>query len=216
MDKISVTDALNQFAPTQDQIDSAYGEFVSLTNRKTVRYLNTQANCDALRDFLVKNAGVDSLSFSGAWSEAWMNCSASGVLEEPLTDEEKNLKARERAQILEARDRREGLNPRKSEAEIEAERQEEIARRKKEAEERKALPQKMREAAEARAKAEQAENDMSVVPSVEAIQANPDLLAPASVAQSELCRRLSTVQLRRFIKNQLLARQLETAKRGKR
>jgi hypothetical protein len=123
MEKKSTEEVLNSIPVTQEQINEAYNEFVLKINKNTPRYVNSQQNANALREYIEKTSGALSLQFAGAWSEAWLYASAEGLLEEPLTEKQKEARRLERIAEYTARDKRDGLNPHKSDAEIEAERQ---------------------------------------------------------------------------------------------
>src|SRR5580704_3678309 len=126
MENKNTQDVLNSIPVRQEQVNEAYGSFVDTINKRTVRYLNTQKNADALRDYIVKTSGTPGLIFAGSWMEAWGNASAEGLLEEPLSEKEKEAQRLKRAAELEARDRRDGLNPHVTEAELEEQRQKAI------------------------------------------------------------------------------------------
>ena len=110
----------------QQAANQAYSSFVRTINKQTERYLNTQKNADTLWDYIVKTSDALSLQFTGAWSEAWLHASAEGLLDEPLTEKQKEARRLERAAEYEARDRRPGLSPHVNEAEQEEQRQKAI------------------------------------------------------------------------------------------
>jgi|ERR1700723_502663 len=126
MENKNTQDVLNSFPVSQEQINQAYGVFVDTINKRSVRYLNTQKNANTLRDNIVKTSGTPGLLFAGSWLEAWAQASAEDLLEEPLTEKEKEARRLQRVAELEARDRRDGLNPHVTEAEIEEQRQKAI------------------------------------------------------------------------------------------
>jgi len=131
MEKRDVNEILNSIPVSQEQINQAYSEFVLTINKNTPRYVNSQQNANALRDYIVKTSGASSLQFAGAWSEAWLYASAEGLIDEPLTDKQKEARRLERVAELEARDRRDGLNPHVNEAEQEEGRQKAISEQNK-------------------------------------------------------------------------------------
>jgi hypothetical protein len=126
MENKNTQDVLNSFPVSQEQINQAYGVFVDTINKRSVRYLNTQKNANTLRDNIVKTSGTPGLLFAGSWLEAWAQASAEDLLEEPLTEKEKEARRLQRVAELEARDRRDGLNPHVNEAEQEEQRQKAI------------------------------------------------------------------------------------------
>src|ERR1700693_1297155 len=131
MEKRDVNEILNSIPVSQEQINQAYSEFVLTINKNTPRYVNSQQNANALRDYIVKTSGASSLQFAGAWSEAWLYASAEGLIDEPLTDKQKEARRLERVAELEARDRRGGWNPHVNEAEQEEGRQKAISEQNK-------------------------------------------------------------------------------------
>lgn len=101
---------------TLDKIGVAYITFVHQINKKTVRYLHSESNLDALGNYISETLGEDSMTSSDAWLTAWVDLSGAGKLQEPPTAEEiaaeKAKAERDRIEALHERDRAPGRESR--------------------------------------------------------------------------------------------------------
>jgi hypothetical protein len=110
-----------------DQIGNAYVTFVHQINKKTIRYLHSESNLDALGNYISEKLGEEAMTSSDAWLSAWVDLSGAGKLQEPPTAveiaAEKAKKERDRIEALHERDRAPGRESRvfKSDEQLEKE-----------------------------------------------------------------------------------------------
>lgn len=183
-----------------DQIRQAYENFVTTLNKNGVRYLDTQENCNILRNAIVQQGvGNEALIHPAVWVTGWAQASAAGLLEEPAapeTAEQTAQRERDRIARLEAQDRLPGSRIGNQDKESPYEK---ASRLKKEIEDKqKAAFEAAKTAAEAAAARKAQENDSSLVPTITEIRNGRLLTRKEMIALSTDQARLYTQRLQRI------------------
>lgn len=187
-----------------DKILAAYREFVATANKNGVRYVSHQENFDRLKKRALKEVTAESLVLPAVWASTWLQASAEGLIEEPAppkTIKEIEAERAARVQRLQEQDRRAGLNPHLSDEERKRERDEAIDRHNAEIDAREAAKAAEKAAEEAAKAAERAGLNLSQVPTVAAMKANPFTTEQVK----EWCRGKSNAQIGKFCNNQVEA-----------
>jgi hypothetical protein len=183
-----------------DKILAAYREFVATANKNGVRYVSNQENFDRLKKRALKEVTAESLALPAVWASTWLQASAEGLIEEPAppkTQAEIDAAKMARIQRLQEQDRRAGLNPHKSDAELEQERLDRIDAHNKGIDDQAAAKEAAKLAKEQAARAELAKGDLSCVPTIAVLKA-----APFSQAEEAAwCRKHSSQQIKKYIQN---------------
>ena len=174
------------------------GEFIA----QTPDFYNSAENCKALQNYLRKEGlPVEQWCHVNIWAAAYWQCAKDGLLASPPPP-------KKRADIeaeLNARDRYDGSRAGNRDRESPYDK---ATKLKKEIEERQAAElKKMQEESDARIAAKSAAEDLSVVPTLAQFRAGESLTP-------EQYSKLSTQQLRLYIRREAEAKQLNAADRA--
>lgn len=189
-------------------ISAGYNEFVGTINKQSERYLNTQANCNAIRR-LLRSQGIpdESLQHPAFWVTAWAEASGAGLLEEPAgpeTPEQAAERERDRIARLNAKDRYDGSPLGNRDKESPREKALKLKNDVKEASQ--AVMKRLKDIAEAKP-TDKSKIDLSVLPSVDQLRAGEGL-------PEDQLRRLSGAQLRIYVSREQEAKRRNDAQRS--